>query len=158
MSLTPAQNLLIKNAVLADPILAAIPSTFDGRYAIADALNLISEPAFVVWRTDVPTRDVKKAVVWTEYIGRSVGEQGAFSLMISSGIIDTSQVNVRQGLADIFSGPSGAGSRTALLAIAKRSARRIEKILATGTGTDASPATMGFEGAISYMEIYEARK
>ena len=155
--LTTAQNVTLKAAILADPVLNAIPNTFDGAFAIADALNLLATPTFIVWRTNVPTSDVKKAVVWTEYVGRSVGEQGAFSLMISNGIIDASQINVRQGIQDIFSGPSGLNSRTALTAISKRSATKVEKILATGTGTDAIPAVMGFEGNISPQDTYAAR-
>lgn len=157
MALTTEQNTTLKAAILADSVLNAFPNTPDGAFAIADALNLTNVPDFIVWRTDIPTKDVKKVVVWTEYVGRSVGEQGAFSLMISNGIIDASQTNVRQGIQDIFSGPSGANTRSALTAISKRKARRIEKILATGTGTDASPATMTYEGTISYQDVYAAR-
>lgn len=158
MPFTAAQYLLIKNAINADPVLAAIPNTFDGAYAMAIELNKVAVPNFIVWRSDVPTKDVKKAVVWTEYIGRSPGEQGAFSMMISNGILDASQINVRQGIADIFSGPSGASSRAALIAIAKRPARLAEKILASGTGTDALPATMIFEGIFTPNDVYEARR
>jgi hypothetical protein len=33
----------------------------------------------------------------------------------------------------------------------------VEKLLATGTGSDGSPATMGFEGPISYQDVQAAR-
>lgn len=157
MALTTAQNALIKSAILADPQMSTAIAGDDGAYFIASLFNLKATPDFIVWRTDIPTQDIKKAVVWTEYIGRSPGEQGAFTLMISNGILDAAQINVRQGIADIFSGPSGAGSRGALLQIAKRPALRVEKLLATGTGTDAVPATMGFEGFIAYRDVETAR-
>ena len=32
-----------------------------------------------------------------------------------------------------------------------------EKVLATGTGTTQTPATMGFEGSISYSDVTDAR-
>lgn len=157
MPLTNAQKLLVKAEITADPALNNEPNTPDGNFAIALALNAQAVPDYYVWRTDVPTSDVKKAIVWTEYNGQSVSNQNAFALMISNGIINASQVNVRQGIQDIFSGPQQAGTRNALTEIAKRTARRIEKVLATGTGTQASPATMGYEGTISYQDVEASR-
>lgn len=158
MPLTAGQYSTLKTAILADATLNAYPNTGDGNYDLAVYLsNTLAEPPFIVWRTNVPTKDVKAALVWTEYIGRSVGERGAFELMISNGTLDASNVNVRQGIQDCFSGPSGVGTRTALTTIAKRSATLIEKILATGTGTDAAPATMAVEGTISGADVQIAR-
>jgi hypothetical protein len=158
MALTTEQKATLKAAILADPTLNAFPNTSDGDFDLAVYLsNTLASPAFRVWRSDVPTADVKKAIVWTEYIGRSVGERGAFELMISNGIINASDVNVRQGIQDCFSGPSGAGTRTNLTNISKRDANLIEKILATGTGSDASPGTMTFVGTISGDDVASAR-
>jgi hypothetical protein len=66
---------------------------------------------------------------------------------------------VRQAFADIMSGSqnSAPAQRTHLTAMAKRAANRIEKLLATGTGSLAVPATMGFVGEVSYQDINEAR-
>jgi hypothetical protein len=33
----------------------------------------------------------------------------------------------------------------------------LEKLFATGTGTDVAPATMSVEGSISYQEVLAAR-
>jgi hypothetical protein len=152
MALTSAQKQTLKAAILADP---AISQTFtDGNLqGVADYYNALASPAFIVWRTDVPTKDVKKALVWTEYVGRSAGERDAFALMISNGIVNAADTNIRAGFNDIFSGPSGVNTRAALVAIAKRSATRAEQLFATGTGSDAVPATMTVEGSISYTEL-----
>ncbi len=155
--LTAEQQAILKADILADPILAAYPNNSDGAWAIAQAYNLDASPAFVVWKTAVPTSECKKAMVWTEYIGRSAGERDAWQFMLSNGIINAADVNVRQGIADVFSGPSGLQSRTNLLAIAKRSATRAEKLFSTGTGSDASPAKMAFEGNLSYQDVQAAR-
>lgn len=155
--LTTSQLLVLKADILIDPALAAQPNTSDGAFAIAAAYNLNAVPVWRVWRTEVPTAAVKKAVVWTEYIGRSVGERGAFELIISNGIVNAADANIRQGFQDIFSGPSGLGTRTNLTAIAKRDATRAEKLFSTGAGTDASPATMTFEGFLSYQDVQDAR-
>lgn len=155
--LTSAQLATLKADILADAAFTGVPMNSDGDFLIAAAYNLLSSPAFIVWRTDVPTKDVKKAIVWTEYIGRSVGERDAFTLMISNGIINAADTNIRQGITDCFSGPTGASTRANLTAITKRTALRIEKVLATGTGSDASPGTMTFEGTISFQDIGAAR-
>src|SRR3972149_1995219 len=128
--LTQSQLLVLKNDILADPILSAYPNNSDGAFAIALAYNLGAVPDFIVWKTNVTTADCKKAMAWTEFIGRSAGEREAWQFMLSNGFINAADVNVRQGIVDIFSGPSGLGSRTNLVAIAKRKATRAEKLFA----------------------------
>lgn len=155
--LTTSQLTALKADILADPELASQPISSDGAFAIANAYNQVAAPAFIVWKTDVPTKECKKVMNWTEYIGRSAGERDAWQFMLSNGTINTADVNVRQGIADIFSGASGVQTRTNLLALAKRSATRAEKLLSSGAGSDASPATMGFEGTLSYQDIEQAR-
>ena len=157
MALTTVQLQAIKAVILADPILAAAPTNSDGAFFIAAELNKLASPAFIVWRTNIPTKDIKQAIVWTEYIGRSQGERDAFVLINSNGIVNAADANVRQGFLDIFSGPSGVNTRTNLTALSKRSATRAEKALATGTGSDASPAVMGFEGNLTFQEVEAAR-
>lgn len=156
MALTAAQKATVKADILASPDLNALPKNSDGFFAMAELYNVQAVPDFTVWRSNIPTSDVKKAINWTEYIGRSVGERSAFELIVSNGIVNASDANVRAGFADIFSGPQGATTLAALTAIAKRLATRIEKLLATGTGSDGSPATMGFEGLISGLDIQAA--
>lgn len=155
--LTPTQLAQIKTAIDNDPILAAQPLTSDGAFFIAAALNQLAAPPFIVWRTAVPTADCKKAMIWTEFIGRSAGEREAWQFMLSNGVINAADVNVRQGIQDIFSGPGGASTRAALVAIAKRPATRAEQALATGTGSDAVPATLSFEGTLSFQDVQDAR-
>lgn len=155
--LTSSQAAALKADILADPVLNAYSNNSDGAFAIAAAYNLVATPTFTVWKTDVPTKDAKKAMVWTEYIARSAGERDAWQFMLSNGTINPADVNVRQGIQDIFSGAQGAQTRTNLTTIAKRSATRAEKLFATGTGTDVSPATMSFEGSLSYQDVEQAR-
>lgn len=157
MALTPAQQATLKAAIIADEALNAQPNNSDGAFAIAAALNALASPAFLVWKSSVPTKDCKTAMIWTEFIARSAGEREAWTFMLSNGVINPSDANVRQGIADIFSGAGGATSRTNLLAISKRNATRAEKIFATGTGSDAVPAVMGREGALSYQDVEDAR-
>lgn len=155
--LTTQQLATLKADILADPQLAALPANDDGAFAIAAAYNLAASPAWVVWRTELPTKDVIDALDWTAFIGRSAGEREAFTFMLRNGVINPARPNVRQGIADIFSGVGGTAQRTALLAMAKRAATRAEKLFSTGTGSDAAPATMTFEGNLSYSDVNAAR-
>ncbi len=159
LTTTQQQSLKADVAAAADPecqALEADPTNADKAFAVAALYNQAAAPAFVVWRTNVPVKDAKQAMVWTEFIGRSQGERDAWQFMLSNGILNAADANVRQGILDIFSGPSGAQSRANLTAIAKRNATRAEKVMATGTGSNASPATMGFEGSLSYQDVLAA--
>lgn len=155
--LTQSQALLLKAAINADPALSSQPQTSDGAFAIATAFNLVSIPAFIVWATNVSTAAMKRAVAWTELIARSIGERDALVFMLSDGFINGADLNIRQGIQDVFSGPGGAVSRAAIIVILKRAATRGEAALATGAGTDASPGTMTFEGNLGYRDIEQAR-
>lgn len=163
MPLTTAQLQTLKTDIAANTnqingvAINAMPMNDDAHFAIAAWYNGTASPNFTVWRTNVPVSDCKKATTWTEFIGRSQGERDAWQFMLSNGILNAADSNVRQGILDIFSGPSGATTRAALTAIAKRLATFAEKLFATGTGSDGSPATMSFEGAISFQDVSQAR-
>ena len=153
--LTPAQETALVASILADPALAAIPHSSDGAFDIAAAYNLTASPAFTVWRTSVETRQImENGFVWTTVDGLAAGKARIWDWMSRLGIINPSKTNVRQGLADAF----GAGSPMGL-AIAphlKRLATRAEKLFSTGTGSDASPGLMSFEGTLAYNDILQA--
>lgn len=157
MTLTSAQLTALKNDILADQVLSQIPNTPDGAFQIAAAYNLVASPDYWVWRTSVPTSECKKAMVWTEFVGRSQGERDAWQFMLSNGVINAADANIRQGILDIFSGAQGATSRANLTAISRRLATRGEKLFATGTGSTASPATMSAEGNVTYQDVLNAR-
>lgn len=159
MALTQAQLAALKADILLDAALAALPMTSDGAFEIAAAYNLTASPQWVVWRTHIPTSEVKNAVVWTEFIARSAGERDAFQFMLSNGTINGADPNVRQGINDIFSGPSGATTRSQLTTLAKRDATRVQKLFSTGTGSTALPATPTFSDsfALSYQDVMAAR-
>lgn len=165
MSLSPEQLLAIKTDILANPDLSSQPANTDGDFEIARLYNLPASPDFWVWKTKLLKHDATDSTSpdattfsWPAYISRSQGERDGWREIWNSTLsVNPSLANVRQAFADIFSGAAGAANRTHLNAMARRSASRIEKLLATGTGTTASPATMGYEGPISYREIQTAR-
>jgi len=166
MALTPAQLQILKTDILADPLLAAKPATADGAFDIATAYSVAAAPTFWVWRTSVSQAEIVGTTSvdgttwsWPLFIGRSQGERDGWREMFADrgGIINPSLVNVRQGLADIFSGAGGLAQRTHLIAIGRRPATRAEKLFAIGTGTAAVPATMVLEGDLTYLDVLYAR-
>lgn len=116
---------------------------------------------FIVWKTHLTEHDIVDMTSpdgtvwdWTAYIARSQGERDAWVRMFNGTFsVNPSIAQVRKGMADIFSGPSGANQRTHLLAMGKRLSTRGEKLFATGTGTSLSPAQLVFEGNITSNDI-----
>lgn len=154
--MTPAQLATLKANILASPDLATFPNNSDGAFAIAALYNIDASPAFTVWKTSVSLQEImSNGFRWTDVDGLSAAKYRTWDLMNSLGNIDPSKPNVRQGIRDCW----GAGSQqeNAILPHLKRLATRGEKLFATGTGSDASPATMTFEGSISYQDVEEAR-
>lgn len=151
----------LKAAILADPALAAQPMNSDGAFAIAAAMNETATPDFIVWRTSVTLEEItQNGFTWTLVDALSVGTARIWEWLFDNPAraINPSKPNVRQGIADVWSGTAGKQAvQTAVLGHCKRKATRIEKLLASGTGSDATPATMEFEGPVSYQDVQDAR-
>lgn len=151
MNLSSAQRATLKTAVEAEPTLIAARAAFDD-VAVAAWLNAAS--AIVVWRSSLTASEIKASTVWTELIGRSQGERDVYRVLLDGGSVNPSDINIRQAFADIFSGATGAGSRTNLAGASKRTATRAESLLASGgAGTSLSPHTMGAEGAVTVSDV-----
>lgn len=178
MALTNAQLIALKAEIAADPALNALPNTADDAFTIADALNLAVD--FYVWNTNVQTQVVFDAITWTNltpadapdgtalWTNRSLACQGKqFNLqtmLTGRESINAAKTNIRVGLQDALtqlpSGPNGAarsGGWAAVQLVLQRKATRAEKVLATGTGTTASPALLSFEGSLFYQNVLDAR-
>lgn len=163
---TEAQNTVVRAIVRAEPTLAAAVHT-GGDTTIAAWLNADQSPPYYVWKTSMSRHDILTAqsvdgtvFTWagTGYISRSQGERDAFrELFNSTGSVVPTAPNVIAAFNDIFSGAGGAANRAHVTSIGKRTARRIEAILAVGAGTLLSPSTMTVEGTVSIDEAGRMR-
>jgi hypothetical protein len=159
MALTPAQLTTLKAAILADPVLAAKPMNSDGDFDIAVAFNSPASPSFTVWKSNVSIEDTGQAFNGTELAGLTTANNTRLQTIahyLLNGY-NASLPDVRQMFNDIFSGAGGTVTRANLLVVWKRFATRGEKLYATGTGSDAVPATLVFEGSISPQDVNSAR-
>lgn len=178
MPLTPAQLQTFKTHLAANTntvsingtptAINAVPHTTDNAFAVAAWYNLVASPDFWVWRTSVTKAEFVQGTSvdgttfnWTGagFITRSQGERDAWrELFNGTESCNPSLPNVRQAFQDIFSGGTAPApaNRTHLAAVGRRKATNAEQVFATGTGSTASPAVMGFEGAVQFQEVQDA--
>ncbi len=157
-ALTTAQVATLRADILASEFAAQCVPSGDGPYNIAAAYNLPKSPAFTVWKTAVPIAQVGIAQDATEVAGLTTANTSRLQVyaLFSGGTFNASNANVRAGFDSVFSGAGGATTRASLLALWKRTATRSEALFATGTGSDASPATMTAEGALAVADAIRA--
>lgn len=158
MPLSTSQNLALKAAILADPALLGMVQT--GQYQqAANLLNAQAAPSFTVWRTDVTAEETGNAWVGTDIDGMSALNMQRLQLLFASspaGVFDMSRADRRAGFENPFGTNVNNASRVAMRTVWKRLASTFEKILSTGTGSDASPATMGVVGPVTATDIGNA--
>ena len=164
--LTTAQLVTLKNYINTVPAWSVLPNNSDTAFFIADQLAQTFTPSFTIWKSSVTVAQVGEGMNSNEVGGLTTANSTRLQVMASysGGAFDPSRADTRAGFDGIFSGAGGTLTRAALLVLYKRLANHLEKLFSTGTGTDASPATMGLgaqgrpiEGSISYVEVQQAR-
>jgi len=153
MALTNAQLTALRAAVFGSPEAAALLSAGNA-YGLRDWLNTGS--TFVVWRTSVSQDEIMmNGFDWVQVDNLSVGKARIWEWLFANEarVINPSKVNVRAGIAECWKGTAAMlAVQAVVLGHCKRAALRAEQMLATGTGTDAAPGLLTFEGAISDTE------
>lgn len=158
--LTTQQQAILATDIAADPAFAALPHTSDGAYEIAAAYNLPISPNFIVWKTRVTLDEImQNGFDWTQVDNATVGKARIWEWMFANEAraIDASKLNIRAGIDEAWKGTAAMlAIRASVYTHCKRAANRVEKLLASGTGTDATPATMGYEGDLTYQDVLQA--
>ena len=157
--MTPQQQATLKAYIETVPEWAAMPKTSDTSYFIAEELKKDADPAFVVWKTSVnPDEIMKNGMDWTRVDNLTVGKARIWDWLTRLSAFNPSKMNVRAGIDAAWVGTAAdLAVRASVYTHCKRNANRLEKLFATGTGTDADPGTMVVEGTLSYQEIDNAR-
>lgn len=152
MDLTTAQLQTLKADIQGNANVATALAAGD-MGAIANYYNQAASPQYVVWRTTMPVSEIREVIDWGETVALGTNALLAFQILTNADDINPSDQDIRDAFADIFSGPGGVNSRTALTTAAKRNATYAEKLFATGTGSDASPGTLTAEGTLTYQDV-----
>jgi hypothetical protein len=158
--LTAPQRQSLKTSVQADSVLSQLTPGPDNAYAIADAMNLIVSPAFIVWKTSVSIDEImRNGMDWARVDNLSVGKARIWDWLGRLGTLNASRPNIRAGIDATWVGTAAdLAVRATVYTHCKRSATRIEKLIATGTGTDVSPATSAYDDGftITYQDVMQA--
>ena len=160
MALTTSQLATLKAHINASADMNTQPLNSDGAFEIARLFNLQASPAFTVWRSNVSSDEIGNAWVGTDIDGMSALNMQRLQLLLGSsrqGSFDMSRADRRAGFENPFGANQNNASRVAMRAVWKRLASRAEKLLATGTGSEADPAVAGWEGTLSYQDVERAR-
>lgn len=157
--LTQDQLTTLKAAMLADPIVGPLVQAGDWWGASA-ALNQQAVPDYIVWKTAVHVDEImQNGFDWTQVDNTTVGKARIWEWMFAneSRSINASKANIRAGVDEAWRGTAAMlAVRAAVYAHCKRSALLGEKMLATGTGTNNEPATMGYEGGLGAQDVADA--
>lgn len=156
--LTTAQKITLKADIIAKQAVGQPLFGITDDQAIAAWYSATASPAFIVWKNSVTTREIGEAMNSSEVGGLTTANTSRLQVMqmYSGGVFNPSKADTRAGFDGVFSGAGGVLTRAALLALYKRSAKQLEKLFATGTGTDAVPATLVVEGSITAQEVSDA--
>lgn len=157
--MTPEQLATLNAHIDASSDLNAHPNTPDGNVAVAALLNATASPDFWVWRREVDPADYLAALDWTEVDNIAAAKARIWEWLTGNGTrpIHPTSANERAGILQAFTQAAAPNTRAALIVLGRRQATRIEKLLATGTGSTASPASLGFESPVSGDEVQAAR-
>lgn len=180
--LTTEQLTTLKNYIASDPIMSIKPMNGDGDYDIANLFNQLATPDFYVWSPVVQVQNIYDAIVWANmtpaapaspdatglYRDRALtcqGKQFNLQTMLSGReTLNASKPNIRAGLQDALTalpsksdGTNQSAGWAAVQLILSKKSTVFEKVLSTGTGTQANPATMGYYGHITQQDVNQAR-
>lgn len=148
--LTTEQFNTLKAVIVAEPTLqSALLNGAD--YIVQAWCNSTATPSFTVWKTVVTEKEIvtDDAFDWTRVDNLSVGKSRIWEWMFRFGFVDSSAANVRAGIDATWVGTAAdLAVRAAVYTHCKRLATNAEKVLATGTGSNAVPGVLGYEGLI----------
>lgn len=156
--LNEQQLATLKADILADPVLSQWAATGYMASEIADAYNQTADPEWVVWKTAVdPTEIMTNGMDWTRVDNLSVGKARIWDWMTQLGTLNAAKANIRAGIDATWVGTAAdLAVRAMVYTHCKRAASRGEKIMSTGACSTATPATMGFEGSLTYQDVEAA--
>jgi hypothetical protein len=152
MSLTAEQKTTLRAFVVATPALNAL-YTIGNLDGLAAALNAPAAPTFTVWKSQVTLGAIGKAMNGAELanlIAANTSRLQVRAAFMAAGE-NPSIADTRAFYDDVFS--TGGLTKTALAVLWRRAASVVEKVLAIGTGSDASPATLTFEGTLPFNDL-----
>lgn len=151
--LTDAQKVTLKADILAnaDTLAAYEIGNLD---ALEKLYNAAASPAFIVWKGTLTSQEARAAISGGDGLAQldnlTAGKRDSLFWLFND---TTYPGNEAQRAAIVNLCGTQNTLKAAILAAQKRAATRLEKLFATGTGSDASPATLSVDGQVGYQEF-----
>ena len=158
MALTTEQLHVFRAALLAETDPDLVFRRDNGQAGrVAEWYNQVGANAPIVWKTSLQLEEItSNGFDWVRVDNLSVGKARIWEWMFGNEqkSINPSKPNIRAGSAEVWKGTAAdLAVQATVLNHCKRGTSRIEALFADGTGTAAVPATMGFEGLLTEMDI-----
>ena len=158
MALTTEQLHVFRAALLAETDPDLVFRRDNGQAGrVAEWYNQVGANAPIVWKTSLQLEEItSNGFDWVRVDNLSVGKARIWEWMFGSedNSINPSKPNIRAGIAEVWKGTAAdLAVQATVLNHCKRGTSRIEALFAVGAGTAAAPATMGFEGLLTEMDI-----
>ena len=152
--LTTSQLSTLKAVALADATASALIAAGNDT-GLAEWFN--APTGHVVWRSSLTPDQSRAAIIQgaTQLDALTVGKRDSL-FWLASGNLNVSDPSVRAAIDDLCGSQNTL--KAALLAAEKRTCTVAEKVLSTGSGTNASPATLGWEGVLSGNDMSAIRE
>lgn len=157
-ALDQTQITTLHDFAAADTTASACITTGDDG-CLVNYLN--SESAFVVWRTQLNEQEIIENDGFNPSLvdGLTAGKRDEWTNFIFKfGHCNPSRQRIRDAFADVWSGTAAKNAvNAAILELSKRNATVAESALATGTGSNAAPGMLTFEGSVSFQDAVKIR-
>jgi hypothetical protein len=153
-SLTNADRLTLKAAILADPALAPLTSGQGTDYnAISIALNTAS--ATRAWRTGVPAGDSDDAPDMSTFDALTAGKRDSWALFLGQSVRDFGRNKVRKWITDIWGNATANSNAEAILLAGTEFATRAEVIIGGNTKTTGTVTGLdrNWTGTVSLQDV-----
>lgn len=151
-TLTTEQRATLAADIAGNPTLVALRAS-GNMGGLAGHYNA-TDPTWIVWRTNVPVDDImRNGMDWARVDNLSVGKARIWDWMGRLGTLNCSRPNIRAGVDATWVGTAAdLAVRATVYTHCKRAATRFERLFSSGTGSDASPATMGTDATGAVIE------
>ncbi len=156
--LTSEQMAVLKASILAATDQATIDArTVGDTQALASLYNATASPAFYVWRPVLTSAQARAAISGGDGLAQldnlTAGKRDSLLWVFDA---DTFPANATQRAAiENLCGTQNT-LKAAIAAAQKRTVTRAERLFATGTGSEASPGALGWEGSLSGDDVASA--
>lgn len=156
--LTSEQMATLKADILAATDQATVDARANGQTTVlAGIYNQAASPAFYVWRTSFTPGQAREAISGGDGLAQldnlTAGKRDSL-LWVFEGNTNPSNATQRNAIVSLCGTQNTL--KAAIAAAQKRTVTRAERLFVTGTGTEASPGTLGWKGTLSGDDVASA--